>query len=252
MPAPIAVQLHTVRDQLAKDFEGTIRAIAEMGYVGVETAGNYGKDARWFKGFCDGLGLKISSGHTGFPSGDKRDEILDTFDKLETKNLVVPWLPRERFKNREEIKKLADEMNEANEWMRKRGFTLLYHNHEFEFEHNQDHDIPHIVFREYLDKSILFEIDAYWVYYAKYDPARVADELDERVKLWHIKDGPGVAGPNVPVGKGKVDWKATIPAANVHAEWLIVEFDSSAGDMIADVKTSYDFMIKNKYAKGRK
>ena len=39
MAAPIAIQLYTVRDLLAKNFKTVVTQIAEMGYVGVETAG---------------------------------------------------------------------------------------------------------------------------------------------------------------------------------------------------------------------
>ena len=42
MTIPIALQLYTVRDVLAQDFEGTIRKVADMGYVGVETANLFG------------------------------------------------------------------------------------------------------------------------------------------------------------------------------------------------------------------
>ena len=42
---PIAIQLYTVRDQAAADFEGTLRAIKAMGYEGVEFAGLHGKTA---------------------------------------------------------------------------------------------------------------------------------------------------------------------------------------------------------------
>ena len=39
MAAPIALQLYTVRDALAHNFKSVITRIAEIGYVGVETAG---------------------------------------------------------------------------------------------------------------------------------------------------------------------------------------------------------------------
>ena len=39
---PVAVQLYSVRDEAEKDFAGTVKKIAEMGYDGVELAGLYG------------------------------------------------------------------------------------------------------------------------------------------------------------------------------------------------------------------
>ena len=40
---PIALQLYSVRDDLEKDFEGTLKKVKELGYDGVEFAGLYGK-----------------------------------------------------------------------------------------------------------------------------------------------------------------------------------------------------------------
>ncbi|MHC4507312.1 MAG: ubiquinol-cytochrome c reductase iron-sulfur subunit N-terminal domain-containing protein, partial [Planctomycetota bacterium] len=37
----LAVQLYSVRGECKKDFDGTVRAVAEMGYEGVEFAGYY-------------------------------------------------------------------------------------------------------------------------------------------------------------------------------------------------------------------
>ncbi|HVR82869.1 MAG TPA: twin-arginine translocation signal domain-containing protein, partial [Planctomycetota bacterium] len=42
---PIGLQLYSVRDVLGKDFEGTLKKVAEMGFEGVEFAGYYNKDA---------------------------------------------------------------------------------------------------------------------------------------------------------------------------------------------------------------
>ena len=38
---PVGLQLYTVRDECAKDFVGTLKKVAEMGYKGVELAGTH-------------------------------------------------------------------------------------------------------------------------------------------------------------------------------------------------------------------
>ena len=45
MPAPIALQLYTLREQLARNFKSVVTRVAEMGYVGVEPAGFPGTTA---------------------------------------------------------------------------------------------------------------------------------------------------------------------------------------------------------------
>jgi sugar phosphate isomerase/epimerase len=42
---PIALQLYSVRDDCARDLPGTLKAVANMGYDGVEFAGYYGRSA---------------------------------------------------------------------------------------------------------------------------------------------------------------------------------------------------------------
>ena len=42
MKKPIALQLYSVREQAEKDFIGTLKRVAKIGYKGVEGSGFYG------------------------------------------------------------------------------------------------------------------------------------------------------------------------------------------------------------------
>ena len=42
MALPIAIQLYSLRNTVSNDVEGTLMALKEMGYDGVEFAGRYG------------------------------------------------------------------------------------------------------------------------------------------------------------------------------------------------------------------
>ena len=64
MTAPIALQLYTVRDALAKDFNGVIQQIADMGYIGVETAGFPGTTPQAAARLFKDLGLTVCSAHS--------------------------------------------------------------------------------------------------------------------------------------------------------------------------------------------
>ncbi|MGD8857238.1 MAG: sugar phosphate isomerase/epimerase, partial [Chloroflexota bacterium] len=70
----------------------------------------------------------------------------------------------------------------------------------------------------------------------------------------HIKDGP--AGPDtsadmVAVGDGNVDYPPIIAAADGSAEWLIVELDRCAGDMMTAVERSYRYLVGEGLGHGR-
>ena len=63
---PIALQLYSVRDDLEKDFEGTLKKVKELGYDGVEFAGLYGKSPAEVKALCEKYGLVPISAHVPF------------------------------------------------------------------------------------------------------------------------------------------------------------------------------------------
>src|SRR5512142_3076412 len=65
MGIPVALQLYTVRDELAKDFPGTLEKVAKMGYAGVEFAGYGGLSASDLKGHLERLGLMPVGSHVG-------------------------------------------------------------------------------------------------------------------------------------------------------------------------------------------
>ena len=251
MPAPIALQLYSVREQLAKGFEPVIRQLADIGYVGVEPAGfpvgtTPAQAAQLFKS----LGLQVCSAHTGLPLGDDKNKVLDVAKTLGLKRLVSGKGPND-FKTVELIKQTCDLFNQAAQVATENGLTLSIHNHWWEFELLNGKPVYKYML-EYLDKSVLFEVDVYWATTAGANPAAVVKELGKRAPLLHIKDGPCVKDqPMTAVGDGKVDVQAVIKASAKTAEWLIVEIDNCATDMLAAVKKSHDYLVGKGFAHGK-
>jgi len=94
---PIALQLYSVREECAKDLVGTIKAVAEMGYEGVEFAGYYGRDAKELRGILDDFRLKVAGTHIGINTllGDELEKTVEFNSILGNKFLIVPGLPEE-------------------------------------------------------------------------------------------------------------------------------------------------------------
>src|SRR5215211_9110363 len=113
MTAPIALQLYTLRDLLAQDYEGTLRKVADMGYVGVETANVFGGSPASAAKLFGGLGLAVSSAHGALPLGDQKQEAIDTMSALNCKRLILPGQPPETYKSLDGIKSICDSLNEA-------------------------------------------------------------------------------------------------------------------------------------------
>ena len=252
MSVPIGVQLYSLRDALTADFEGVIRKVAAQGYAGVETANaafvstTPKAAAQLFKE----LGLQVPSAHIALPLGDKKNEVLDTMHLFECKNLVCAYIPAEAFESEASIKAHCDELNQADEVARANGLTLFYHNHWWEYRNQINGHSAYKTMVENVAPTVHFELDTYW---AQTGGANVVDLLCEygsRASLLHIKDGStNEKDPMVAVGDGVMDWASIIPASK--AEWLIVELDRCATDMLEAVGRSYTYLTSKGYAHGR-
>ncbi len=72
---PVGVQLYPVSDELGKDFDGTLRRVAEIGYTIVELPSFYGRKPVDLRRSLDAAGLKcISGGVFANPMGAGRAE----------------------------------------------------------------------------------------------------------------------------------------------------------------------------------
>ena len=252
MTTPIALQLYTLRDRLAQDYEGTLRKVAEMGYMGVETANMFGDSPASAAKLFGELGLAVTSAHSPLPLGDQKREVIDTMGALNCKRLILPWQQPELFQSLDEIKKVCDSLNEASAVAKANGFQVGYHNHWFEFEQAEDH-IPTDVMLEYLDPDVFLEVDVYWVQTAGQNPVEVVRRFGSRAPLLHVKDGPcQIEAPMTALGEGVVDIPGVVAAGAESTEWLIVELDHCATDMMEAVGKSYQYLIGKGLARGNK
>jgi sugar phosphate isomerase/epimerase len=242
MNTPIALQLYSVREELNSDFDNTLARICDMGYTAVES-GEFAGDARVQAEKFEKFGLEVVAAHVRPPVGENRDHALDFMETVGCRRLVVPWLdPQVYYQSESGVRQAIDLLNEAAGNAAQRGMPLYYHNHDFEFGTLNGRLIFDIM-RERLDDSVLFEVDTYWVQTAGQDAAALVRDLGARAPLLHIKDGPlDRAQPMVALGDGKMDFKKVIPAGEPYTEWLIVELDRCAGDMMEAVARSHTYL----------
>jgi sugar phosphate isomerase/epimerase len=252
MTTPIALQLYTVRDLLAQDFEGTIRKISDLGYMGLETANMFGVSPASAAKLFDELGLTVMGAHSPLPLGDEKQEVIDTLSALRCKRLIVAWQPPEKYKSLDGIKSICDTLNEGAAVAKAHGLQVGYHNHWFEYERVENH-LPVDVMLEHLDPDIFFEVDVYWVQTAGQDPLQVVRRLGVRAPLLHVKDGPcQLEAPMTALGEGVVDIPGVVAAGAGSTEWLVVELDHCATDIMEAVGKSYQYLIGRGLARGNK
>jgi len=250
--APISVQLYSLREEAAVDFPSVIERLGQVGFVGVEPAGLHGLPAREFRRLVEAAGMRVSSSHIQLPIGDAASEILDTQQEIGAEDLVVAFLPPDRFADREQVATTADELNRAHENAKSRGLRLGYHNHNWEFATQIDGQPAHALLFEQLEPEIFAEVDVYWAQVGGADPVQVVSDLGSRARLLHMKDGPadGPKSPMTAAGGGAVDLSG-IAAAAEQAAWHIVELDHCATDMFEAVEESYRYLVEKGISKGR-
>ncbi|MEP7204416.1 MAG: hypothetical protein ABI894_17520, partial [Ilumatobacteraceae bacterium] len=115
---PISVQLYSLRNEAATDFEGVLRRLGDVGFVGVELAGFHDLTPKQFAAIVDESGLTVSSAHVNDLSPDGINAALDDLQETGCDVAVCAFLPPERFADLASVQRSADALNEANELAR--------------------------------------------------------------------------------------------------------------------------------------
>lgn len=250
---PIGVQLYSLRQELAQDFEGTIRELAEIGYPVVEGYNDMPLAHETIAGMINAHGLKMPCCHLPLPAGENETLVMQAIAAYDLQYVIVPWMPPEHFASADSIKRLCARLNEAQRWLNRHGVTLGYHNHEFEFTLVNGRPAYKMMVAE-LDPGIILEVDVYWVQTAGYDPGDLLRRLGARAPLVHLKDGPADLdrrdAPMVALGAGHVDIAGVVAAAEDHAAYLLVELDHCATDMMTAIRQSYTYLTRKGFARG--
>jgi sugar phosphate isomerase/epimerase len=94
----IALQLYSVREDCARDLPVTLKAVADMGYEGVEFAGYYGRKAAELKGMLKDNGLRAAGTHIYIDDllGDKLQNTIHFNRTLGNESLIVPFTRRKK------------------------------------------------------------------------------------------------------------------------------------------------------------
>ena len=240
----IALQLYTVRNELAQDPERTLQRIKDTGIGAVEIAP-----------LPDGLGpdrlarllrsqeLDVISMHCDLPLGSRLNGVVDLAHEMRCQRVIWHGWPRESlFDNLDGIHLLAEQYNQAHDNARRNGLRLGLHNHWWEFEPVQGR-FPYRVFLDKLHPEIFLELDTYWARTAGLDPAALLLELRDRVELLHLKDGSTKKGePMRALGDGVMDFHKILRAASPKIEWLVIELDECDSDIWQAVRQSFTYL----------
>jgi sugar phosphate isomerase/epimerase len=238
----VGLQLYSLRDETAKDFPGTVKKVAAMGYKAVEFAGYDGLKPSEMSALLSDLGLTAYGAHVGSEKLEKTlDQEIEMNLAVGNHYLVCPYAP---IKTRDDALRLADFLNGCNKKIRAAGMSLGYHNHAHEFEVDGGEYLLDILFKN-ADPSIFAEVDVFWVAYAGVDPVQYISKYPNRQPLIHLKELAANGKDNVEIGKGKLDFSQIIKTAQgLGTARFIVEQEEYTLPPLESCKASLDALLK--------
>ena len=238
---PIGVQLYTLRSLMGDDLEGTLEALAEMGYTEVEFAGLWGRTPRQMRAIIDGFGLQAASSHHGQAEirGDW-NATLEGAATLGQKWVVVPGINGDE-RTLDGLLAVADEFNVAAEAAKAMGLGFGYHNHAWEFEPLPDGTTPFDLLLERCDPDLVkIEMDLFWTVHGGADPLEYFGAYPGRFTCVHVKDRTA-DGRMVAVGEGVMDYATILGRAEqAGIEHYFVEHDDPGDDPLGNVQISFE------------
>ena len=237
----VALELYTVRDETKRDFAGTLRRVAEMGYPGVEFAGYGGLSEQAMTALLAETGLKVPGTHVGFDllAGEHLDASIAYCRAIDCPLMVLPSLPQ-AWRTLDGIRTLGPQLDAIGLRCRDAGITFGYHNHDFEFADIEGQTLFDQLL-EFTDSDLVkIEMDVYWVAYAGQDPLALLNRLGERVALIHFKD----MAPDrsmTEVGRGILDMQGMTEFARQHNLWAVVEHDHPTLPSLESARLSLEY-----------
>ncbi|MDA0642958.1 sugar phosphate isomerase/epimerase family protein, partial [Nonomuraea ferruginea] len=250
----ISMQLWTVRDDLAQNYDATLAYLAEIGYPRIEVAlGYFGRTAKQLREFLDGLGIRATSSHDGISPDDAAlDTKIQNALTLGQTYMVVPYLNSDSL---DQWKAWAERMNVEARAARKAGLKYGYHNHAHEFTIDLGGGrTPWDVLTAELDPRLVhLEIDIYWavtggVGRGVRDPERFAIDVikraPQRVLQYHVKDRH-LDGDMADLGTGTIDFRRVFDAHRVNE--YIVENDTPDVTPRQTSEVGYRYLRKLRY-----
>ncbi len=223
-PKSFGFQVWTIKDELFKDFKGTLVKMAKMGYKEVEMCSPLGYSSSGFdvlnnmsgtemRKIIESTGLICKSSHYGM--GELRESLQNRIEwsqQMGITQIIASsfWLPENA--SLDDYRKACDELNEIGLKIKAAGIQAGFHNHHMEFE-KRGNELIYDVMMSQLDPDIVkmqFQVAVVDIGYKAADYFR---KYPERFISAHLADYSFDKKNQVPVGQGAVDWKDFFEAA---------------------------------------
>jgi sugar phosphate isomerase/epimerase len=192
------IQLYSVREQMAKDFEGALAGVRAAGFLVVESASLPKKPAAEIRRALDKAGLQCVSSHRSFTDVTTDLDATTEFEKTIGVSYIICPGPGRRNPPAsgakagpltiDDWKYNAEEFNKTGEKLKKAGITFGYHNHWVEFQPVEGKAPLEVLLAQCEPDKTTFEMDCGWVKVAGQDPVALMKDYPQRFSMLHVKD----------------------------------------------------------------
>jgi len=244
--------LGTVKDQLKKDYKGTLKIIADTGYKYIEGIAadipleQFGKDL-----YALGL-IPVASGSSIYQLQTSLDSYISDAKKLNQEYLVCywPWLDGADNLTLDEFKACAKRLNDVGEKCADAGLKFAFHNHDKEFKNFDGTIGMDVILENTKPEWVTVELDLYWIIKAGYKPTKYFEKYPGRYELFHVKDMDHTQErERTCVGDGIIDFVEIFQKADqAGVKYYIVEQEAAKPEtQIECIKTSYQHLTNLDY-----
>lgn len=234
-PAPgVALQLWSIKDEVHADFKKTLKTVAQMGFEGVEFAGDYGPykdDPQGLKRYLNRLGLKVAGAHVSAEqlAGAGFEVTVKFMRALGCPRLIISSDPRAL--KAEAVLGFAAELSDLSRRLGEVGIRIGFHNHSEEMQRIKSDEAASFwdVIARNTPQEVVLQQDVGWTHVAGRDPVLMMQRYPGRTVSTHFKSKlppTGAAqGLRTLIGQDGVDWRALVSAAMQvgGTEWIVLE-----------------------------
>ena len=237
------IQLYAVREPLAADAPGTLKALHTIGFREVEAAGTGKYSSAEFRKLVADAGIAMPSAHLDFRMDNDLAPLFAEANALGVAYAVSSNLRKFTDPGRVSLsntnlkqqalppmgvdgfKRMAARMNQIGQAAKAAGLKYGYHNHNFEFEKLPDGSLGYdLLVRETDAALVKFEVDCGWMVAAGGNPVNYFRQYPGRFRMIHVKDFQPMAHPTsdlvgpdrpkgVELGRGFIDYKPIFAAS---------------------------------------
>ena len=255
----IGIQLWSVRELMSKDVRGTLKGLADCGYLAIEGVGYnnsmyFNTNINEFNKMVKDLGMQVTSSHlstrfTPETLNQSLDWWKDTADKhkaIGCNTMVIPSLPSQRGVPREVewLDPICDYINKVNEIAKERGMRTGFHNHAADEVAMQNGKIVLDYLIENTDPSFFIQLDNHNMMTTERSPIAFLNQYKSRIQVLHVKDDDIIGA------SGKVDFNELFTtAAKYNIYEPIVEIENYPVDVMECMCRSAQFLLAAPYVK---